>query len=363
MTQERLVGIGGLVAWLMVGAPVLIQGSNSPSRFLEWLVAFLLFGALFVADLVRPSLPRLALAGACVVTLVLLLCDGFEGALLVLVAMRLGGRVSRGAGLAWILVQTLLLAGAVAIHWSPRPAVLLTPPYLGFQVLAFFTFEAMTRETEARHATARVNAELAALQEIVADSGRVAERLRIAHELHDALGHHLTAMTLNLEAALRRTEGEARQDVEIAQGLARKVLADVRSIVADKRSEDGVDLAHALKTLVDGVPRPRVHLHVDSPIRVDAERGHILLRCAQEIVTNAARHSGAKNLWIAVHREDGGVTIRARDDGRGSERKSDGFGLSGMRSRVEGAGGTLTIATERGQGFAVEAYVPLGNAS
>src|SRR5436190_5152512 len=231
-SDRRLLATAGVVAWVMVGLPVVVQGAISATLLAQWGVAYALFIALFLFGLRRPSLPLLGAAVAAVVVTVLLLCDGFEGALLVLIAMRLGARVGWRTGLAWIAVQTLLLAAAVTIHWNGRAAWLLAPPYLGFQLLAFLVYRAMERQMAA-------NAELRALQEIVADSSRTSERLRIAQELHDALGHHLTALTLNLEAALRRTAGEAHADVEKAQTLARRLLGDVRAIVADQRSDDG----------------------------------------------------------------------------------------------------------------------------
>src|SRR5205085_6089479 len=104
--------------------------------------------------------------------------------------------------------------------------------------------------------------------EILADSSRMAERLRITHELHDALGHRLTALALNLEAALQRTEGPAQANLETAQSLARQLLGDVREIVADSQGRDGVQLAHALQALVSSVPRPLVHLEVAEGLRI-----------------------------------------------------------------------------------------------
>ena len=85
---------------------------------------------------------------------------------------------------------------------------------------------------------------------------------------------------------------------------------------------------------------------------------HVILRCTQEIITNAARHSGAQNLWIAIERVGNGVKIRARDDGGGTAGSADGFGIRGMRTRVEEAGGELTIMNEPGRGFAVIAVLP-----
>lgn len=353
MNSTRMIGVAGAIAWLMVGVPLLMQrNAIAPGAALRWAVAYVLFLVLFLADLRRPRLWLLGLAAGCVVAIVLILCDGFEGALLVLIAMRVASRLDRRPGIAWIAVQTLLLAAAVAIHWTPRAAILLAPPYLGFQLLAFFVVESMERE-------ARANAELRALQEIVADASRIAERLRISQELHDALGHHLTALTLNLEAALQRTDGDARRDVQKAQTLARQLLADVREIVAGTQPAAGVNLAHALQTLVAEVPRPRVHLEIDEGLRIDdPERGHIILRCAQEIVTNAARHSGAENLWLVIERDGASFRIRAHDDGRGSESSGDGFGLRGMRARLERAGGELRIATQPGRGFDVVAILP-----
>ena len=352
--MNRLITIAGVVAWLMVGIAAVAQ---STVPLTQWGIAFAIFGALFLADSLRPRLIFLAAAAAAVVVMVLLLCQGFEGALLVLIAMRLGTRLDRRDGIAWIVVQTLLLAAAMTIHWSLRPALLLAPPYFGFELLAFFVFQSIEREQ-------RANAELRALQEVVADASRIAERLRIAQELHDALGHHLTALTLNLEAALRRTEGDARNDVQTAQTLARRLLADVRAIVAEKQESESINIAGALRTLVATVPRPRVHLEIDDALRIDdPERAQIVLRCAQEIVTNAARHADAENLWIVVERDGAAFRIRAHDDGRGSAEARDGFGLRGMRARLESAGGELRIATQPGRGFDVVAVLPLRSAT
>jgi len=206
------------------------------------------------------------------------------------------------------------------------------PPYFGFQILAFFTFQVLEREA------------------------RIAERLRITRELHDSLGHHLTALTLNLESALVRADGEAKADVQKAQMLARGLLADIRAIVAGDAVEEEIDLAKSLQDMALNVPQPRVHLQVDNLEGVSS--AHVILRCAQEIVTNAARHSGAENLWIAIERSGNGVQIRAHDDGRGSAAAPEGFGLRGMRARVEAAGGELKIVNEPGRGFAVIAVLP-----
>jgi signal transduction histidine kinase len=356
MSHTRILGIAGLTAWLMVGLPVVIQGATVSGVMLRWAIAFVLFGALFVADLRHPRLSFLAMEALCVVVMVLLLCDGFEGALLVLIAMRLPSLVDRKRGIAWIAVQTLLLAAAVAFHWNGRSAFLLAPSYFGFQILAFFSFELLEREM-------RTSAQLRAMQDLVADGGRLAERLRIARELHDALGHHLTALTLNLEAALMRTEGAAHGSVENAQSLARKLLGDIRVIVAEKNSDDCLDLGRALRTLVADLPRPRIQLEVDDALRVDdPEHGLVILRCVQEVVTNAARHSGAENLWITVRRSGDTFEVRARDDGRGRGAERDGFGLRGMRERIESAGGELTIESSTGRGFALTAFLPARSA-
>jgi len=352
MPHTRILGIAGLTAWLMVGLPVVIQGANAPGVMLRWAVAYVLFGALFIAGLKHPRLSLLAMEALCVVVMVLLLCDGFEGALLVMIAMRLPSLLDRRRGLLWIAVQTLLLGGAVAFHWNGRSAFLLAPPYLGFQILAFFAFEVLDREL-------RTSAQLRAMQDLVADGGRLTERLRIAGELHDALGHHLTALTLNLEAALVRTEGVVHGSIENAQSLARTLLGDVRAIVGEKNADDCLDLTRALRTLVADLPRPRLQLEVDDALRIDdPARGLVILRCVQEVVTNAARHSGAENLWITVRPIADGFEVRARDDGRGRAAVRDGFGLRGMRERIEGAGGELTIESGAGRGFALTAFVP-----
>lgn len=328
MTERRI----GIVMWLMTAVPVLIQPQGDRWRLAAWAFAFVVFGTLYRFG--RGVTP-LVVESMAVVAMVLTRCNGFEGTLLVLVAMQLGARFAPRTGVTWIVIQTLLLGGAIAIHWSMRPALMLVPPYFGFQLLAFATIASMGR---------------------LAEATREVERLRISRDLHDALGHRLTALTLNLETALRRED--SRENIERARSLAREILADVREIVEGARGEG--DLAGGLERLIDSIPKPRVHLQVGSRLDIDdPQRRHVLLRTVQEIITNAARHSEAANLWIAIDRQDGELRIRARDDGRGAAGDESGFGLRGMRERVESSGGTLSFGSSPGQGFEVVASIPL----
>jgi len=334
MTERRI----GTVMWLMVGVPVLIQPQGDLWRLAAWASAFALFGVLY---LFGRGVTPLVIEAAAVMAMVLTRCNGFEGTLLVLVAMQVAAQFAPRTAIAWVVVQTLLLGAAIGIHWSLRPALMLAPPYFGFQLLAVATIASMTR---------------------LATATREVERLRMSRDLHDALGHRLTALTLNLETALRRVSNEeARESIETARTLAKDLLGDVREIVGAAGGEG--DLTSGLERLIDSIPKPRVHLQVDSRLDiVDPQQRQILLRTVQEIITNAARHSEAANLWIVIDREAGELRIRAHDDGRGAADDAAGFGLRGMRERVESSGGTLTTGSVPGHGFEVVASIPVSGA-
>jgi signal transduction histidine kinase len=178
--------------------------------------------------------------------------------------------------------------------------------------------------------------------------------------MHDVLGHHLTALSLNLEIARHLSGGDARARVEAAQSITRLLLGDVRGAVAEMREPAGLDLPAALRELASGIPSPRIHVAVGPDVAVeDAADGEAVFRCVQEIVTNAVRHAGAENLWLDVERGAEALEIRARDDGRGADAVRTGHGLSGMRERFEARGGSLSIETAPGRGFSVRAVLPM----
>jgi signal transduction histidine kinase len=339
---RRLLAIGGPAVWLMVGVPVFARGSPESWRLAVWAGAYLAFGAALALSLRTGRALWLFVQSAAVVALVLALCDGFEGVLLVLVALQLG-RWPRRAGLAAIGVQSAALAAAVGVHWSPAAALLLTPPYLGFQLLAYFAAEGMAR--------------LEAAEALQIENGRLAERVRISRELHDRLGHHLTALNLNLEVAARAGNAEA---LAAARGLARTLITEVRSAVDELRQPERLDVCEALRTLAAELPEPRLHLSAPEFLLLrDPRCALAVLRCAQEIATNAARHAGARNLWIDLRESDGRLELQARDDGQGAAEVKPGNGLRGMRERLEDVGGTLTVETRAGAGFSVRATLPL----
>jgi signal transduction histidine kinase len=173
------------------------------------------------------------------------------------------------------------------------------------------------------------------------------------------VGHHLTALTLNLEVVTHLVDGKVLEHVQQAHSLARLLLADVREVVSDMRRDDRVNLADALHTLIGGVPKPRIHLDLPSEeLMTEPQRAQVLLRCVQEMITNSVRHAQAANLWIRLSMTRDGLAMSARDDGIGADRVAFGNGLSGMAERLKQMGGKLEIESEPGSGFALHAWLP-----
>jgi signal transduction histidine kinase len=284
------------------------------------------------------------------------------GILLLVVAGLLPWMLSVIPATIWLISQNLVFA--VSIGSFPGADFTFTAlesgVFLGVSLFIFISSFAALRQNDSRDELRKVNSELRATQSLLAENTRMAERVRIARELHDLVGHHLTALTLNLEVATHLIEGKALEHVGQARSLAKLLLADVREVVSDMRRGDQVNLTGALRTLIEGVPEPRIHLDFPSDlVMVDPEHGHLLLRCVQEIITNSVRHARARNLWIRLSITPGGVAMSARDDGRGVNTVQAGNGLRGMSERLAQLGGKLEVESQVGAGFTLHVWIPM----
>ena len=264
-----------------------------------------------------------------------------------------------GKALAWVAVQTLLVVVALAQALNPDLCWVIAKSVM-LQLLLVFTAQTLRREAETARALAQTNRELRSAQAIIANTVRNAERMRISRDLHDAWGHELTALGLQLEIASNVDEpGKSNDHVLQAKDLARALLAKVRNVVGALREDERVDLHVALDTMAKSVPAPAIHVDISPDVRVGPEQAHALLRCAQEAVTNSVRHAKADNLWLDVTSDDQGVRLVAHDDGKAREpRSAAGSGLLGMRERIEHLGGRLVVRTEQDLGFTIDAWLP-----
>jgi len=280
---------------------------------------------------------------------------GYMPVLLVVVAGQFGNFAPRIAN-AWIVAQTLVLA---LIAPKDQEGMLSALAYFAFQLFSSFTARVAHEERDAKQALAEANAELRVATELLDMSSRAEERLRIARDLHDLIGHHLTALSLNLEVASHLAVGTARKHVDKGKALTKLLLADVRDVVSRLRENEPVDLASSLRSLGDVVAVPAIQVEANDVAVMNPAIAETALRAAQEIVTNAVRHSGARNLWLKVAHVDHALALDARDDGVGTDRVQFGNGLTGMRERVASAGGTLEVQSVRGRGFEVHIRLPV----
>lgn len=229
-----------------------------------------------------------------------------------------------------------------------------------FQLFAMMTsWYAVTAE-RSRDALVAANADLLATRSLLAESVRDSERLRLSRELHDIVGHKLTALKLNLAALARDPRSEPLPAIALCAQLSDELLADIRSVVQQMRLHDGLDLREAIEALAAPFPRPRAHVLLAADALVaDVAQAEALLRSVQEALTNSAKHGTADNIWIVLRRQADRLELDIRDDGRGSGALLLGNGLSGMRERLEAIGGDLQVQRNAAGGVQLLATLPV----
>ena len=370
-SDERPYRYARLIAWLtwlLVGVPEVVDyfthGSGVDSSVdWRWLCAYAAFGpTLYSPAGVLPLwLQLLRLSVATVAPLVMVYVDphSFACTLWVIAAWQLAIALPLRVMLPWVLALSLAMTLLLTHGLPTRYAFQEIAIFSAFQVFAVITAYVARSEALLRRELAAANAELRSTQSLLAHAARSGERLRISRELHDLIGHHLSALVLNLEVA-RHKEADWRPHVLKAQDIARQLLADVRNVVKLLRGEQYADIRPMLERIVADIPQIRIHLSVPEQMPLDdARHAQVMLRIVQEAVTNAIKHSGCANLWLEVSRHDGVLEVKAEDDGRGASDLRWGAGLTGMRERLEEIGGSLTVMARGGRGFLLQASLPL----
>ncbi|WP_159017651.1 sensor histidine kinase [Cognatiluteimonas profundi] len=382
LNHSRLLRYAGLFTWAVIGMPLLLlslmpsEGAlaedGAVTAHIDW-QAWLAYAAFGISYgwLTRGLGTRRVRAFDYVLLMVLtgsaiaisyFSASGLGSILLMVAACVLPWLLALPVGVAWLVLSEFLVV-PVYMRWldmSWLEALMQSLLYAGFSGFVFVTSLVARQQAQAREEQRQLNAELRATRALLAESARINERTRISRELHDLLGHHLTALSLNLEVAGHLIDGKAQEHVNQAHTLAKLLLSDVREAVSHLRDADAIDMAATLLPLADHVAGLDIKMEMPQPFRLDdPERAHVLLRCTQEIITNAVRHAQARTLWLHYRQDGRMVRVHAHDDGRGADVASVGNGLRGMRERLAAYGGRVDIQAAPGRGFSLDIQLPL----
>jgi two-component system sensor histidine kinase DesK len=195
----------------------------------------------------------------------------------------------------------------------------------------------------------RMNCRLRKANEEIENLAKVAERERIARDLHDVLGHTLSVITLKSELAgklVDRDPQRAGKEIREVEEISRQALSDVRDAIRGYRSRGLVaELAQAKTTLeTAGLT---VQCDAATTVKLPAVQESVLSLAVREAVTNVVRHAQARTCRMRLEQQNGSCRLEIHDDGCGSS-NGEGNGLRGMRERVEMLGGKLDRSTEAG---------------
>ena len=230
-----------------------------------------------------------------------------------------------------------------------------------FSVIVGVWLDGVQRQSDERATLiAQLRASQAEVAQLSHDAGVAAERQRLAGDIHDTIAQGLSSVIMLIQAA-GADPAAAGKHLDLALDTARDNLAEARALVAalSPTALDGTPLPAALRRLaehsavpasftVDGVARPLA-------TSIDV----VLLRAAQEALTNVRKHAEARSATVALSYQDGLVTLTVRDDGKGlSAEPGGGYGLAAMRGRVEQVDGALRVDSAPGTGATVRVEVP-----
>ena len=322
---DRVLRLALLVAFCWVYVDLVARALTGSRPWLRWAAPALLAAlSLALAALVGPD----SLGTVVYVTVAVVVLQQFRVGVPIAAAGTLLVGLSSRIVPSWAGSDTWAVAGSVALG-----------------SLAAFGFQALIRRTW----------ELRAAQQEVSRLAAERERMRIARDLHDLLGHSLTAASVKAQLAGRlvgRDDTRAAAEIGDVERLTRQVLADVRAAVAGYREVSlAVELATAREVL------GAAGIAADLPGAVDevpAGRRELFGWVVREGVTNVVRHAQASRVTIRVTPS----TVEVVDDGPGREARAPGSGLAGLAERAAAAGGHLDAGPVPGGGYRLALTVP-----
>jgi signal transduction histidine kinase len=289
------------------------------------------------------------------------------GHAVILFSTRLAYAMNTVLVLAYVLVVRLFVSSWESV-WSGLPTFL-----AGLIFIMVFTEMAVSEErarNEVEHLVDQIAAANRRLREYSVQAEELAitkERNRLAREIHDGLGHYLTTIYMQIQAAraiMASNPQRAMDALGTAQNQTQEALADVRRSVAALRAlpEENLPiperLAHIVEaSKVDGLA-PELHV-LGNERDLSPENQLTLYRAAQEGLNNARKHAQATRVWLVLdYTNVESVKLTVRDDGVGAEDTAGGFGLIGLQERVHILNGQFTVTSAKGQGFCIEIRLP-----
>ncbi|MEJ6488897.1 sensor histidine kinase [Leucobacter sp. USCH14] len=300
-----------------------------------------------------------------------------EGAYLVFPLFFLYLHVLPGSGgVAAIVITTVFSVLALGLHLGFSVGGVIGPLVgAGVALLIGLAYRALRREAEERE---RLLTELIRTRQQLAETereqGALAERARLAREIHDTVAQGLSSVQMLLRAAERDTPEPGAGYLKLARETAADCLSETRQIIREltpARLDDG--LAAALRRLgqeqTDRTSLPVEVAAEDLDLPMGTQTA--LLRIAQGAVSNAIRHADATLIAVELAREGDAVSLVVCDNGQGFDvssavadsHESDSFGLHAMRERVEQLDGALAITSAAGDGTTITARLPLPTGS
>ncbi len=195
------------------------------------------------------------------------------------------------------------------------------------------------------------------------------ERIRISREVHDVAGHGFAVVAMQAGVALvvlDEQPEQVRASLEAIRVTSVRALRELRVVLdavapahPDASPSPGADGARRLAALVDRARAAGLPVDLQAADGVPAELSGVVYAVVRESLTNVLRHAGETEAVVTVCRDGGQFVVTVTDRGRGGVPTDGGRGLSGMRDRVESAGGSLTAGPRDGGGFTVTARLPL----
>jgi signal transduction histidine kinase len=244
-------------------------------------------------------------------------------------------------------IASLPLYFVYTYYWGNEYVFLTASLFWTFNMFAIIMVNSTVNERLAREKAEESNRQLVSTQALLREASKQSERVRIARNIHDLLGHHLTALTINLQVASIKAEGDVKQNIDQCHQLAKLLLSDVREAVSDIRDKSQVDLQSAIKSMAEQVPSLNIDLNFSDTLRIDdIEIADTLMKCIQESITNTIKHAHGKKLSIYVSQQNQDLSLKIQSEGRMPSKLVLGNGLKGMQERIELLSGKIDFVLQ-----------------